>query len=94
MFIRSAINIIEFILAPTQIIIKGPRATLGSEFNMVKYIVHVLKPIVFDSEKSVKQNSIDMAKLDYEQKKEAYEKAYGKKLLYDFDYSDIVGLKN
>lgn len=66
----------------------------NEEFNMVKYIVHVLKPIVFDSEKSVKQNSIDMAKLDYEQKKEAYEKAYGKKLSYDFDYSDIVGLKN
>ena len=35
--ISSAINIIEFILAPTQIIINGPSATFGSEFNIVRY---------------------------------------------------------
>ena len=35
-----------------------------------------------------------MANIDYEQKKEAYEKAYGKRLTYDFTYEDIVGLKN
>lgn len=66
----------------------------NEEFNKVKYNVHVLKPLLPDKEKTVKQNSIDMAKKDYEQKKEAYEKAYGKKLTYDFDYKDIIGLKN
>lgn len=35
--ISKAINIIEFILAPTQIIINGPRATFGREFNIVRY---------------------------------------------------------
>ena len=34
--ISKAIKIIEFILAPTQIIIKGPKATFGSEFSTVK----------------------------------------------------------
>lgn len=66
----------------------------NEEFNKVKYNVHVLKPLFPDKEKTVKQNSIDMAKKDYEQKKEAYEKAYSKKLTYDFDYKDIIGLKN
>ena len=33
--IKSDIKIIEFILAPTQIIIKGPSATLGKLFNIV-----------------------------------------------------------
>jgi len=28
---------IELVLAPTQIIIRGPRATFGREFNIVKY---------------------------------------------------------
>lgn len=66
----------------------------NDEFNKVKYIVHILKPIIFDKNKTIKQNSIDMANIDYEQKKEAYEKAYGKRLTYDFTYEDIVGLKN
>ena len=35
--INKAINTIEFVLAPTQIIINGPRATLGSEFKIVRY---------------------------------------------------------
>ena len=35
-----------------------------------------------------------MANKDYEQKKEAYEKAYNKKLIYDFDISDIAGFRN
>ena len=35
--INKLIKIIENVPAPNQIIIKGPRATLGREFNMVKY---------------------------------------------------------
>ena len=34
--IKRAINIIEFVLAPTQIIIKGPKATFGREFKTVR----------------------------------------------------------
>ena len=33
----KAIKIIELVLAPTQMIINGPKATLGKEFNIVKY---------------------------------------------------------
>ncbi len=35
--INIAINIIDFILAPIQIIISGPRATFGSELITVRY---------------------------------------------------------
>ena len=34
--IIKLMNIIELELAPTQIIIKGPRATFGKEFKIVK----------------------------------------------------------
>lgn len=65
----------------------------NDEFNEVKYVVHVLKPIYPDANKTVKQNSKDMAETDYNQKKECYEKVYHKKLTYDFSYDDIAGLK-
>ena len=65
----------------------------NDEFCKVRYTVHVLKPIYPDKEKSVRTNSIEMAQKDYEQKKEAYEKAYQKKLDYKFSYSDIAGYK-
>ena len=61
------------------------------EFHKVKYILHVLKPIFPDSTKSNHINSIEMAKTDYEQKKEAYEKAYNKPLDYTFTPWDIAG---
>ena len=32
-----------------------------------------------------------MCEQDFNQKKEAYEKAYGKELNYDFEYEDIAG---
>lgn len=63
----------------------------NDEFNQVEYTVHVLKPIYPDKNKSVRENSIIMSETDYRQKSEAYEKAYGKKLTYDFDCSDIAG---
>lgn len=65
----------------------------NEEFKNVKYIIHVLKPIYPNPELSVRQNSIEMAQLDYEQKKEAYEKCYKKKLDYKFSYEDIAGYK-
>lgn len=63
----------------------------NDEFNKVKYIVHVLKPIYPEKGKSVRENSKIMCEADYEQKVKAYEKAYNKKLDYAFDYSDIAG---
>ncbi len=65
----------------------------NDEFNKVNYIVHVLKPIYPDSSISVRENSKRMAEIDYNQKKEAYEKTYHKKLDYTFSKDDIAGLK-
>ena len=66
---------------------------LKEDNGIIKYIVHVLKPIYPNKELSVRQNSINMAKIDYEQKIESYEKAFNKKLDYTFSYKDIAGLK-
>ena len=64
------------------------------EFNKIKYILHVLKPIYPDKEKTAKENSKIMMEKDYRQKIQAYEKAYNTKLDYTFRYDDIAGLKN
>ena len=63
----------------------------NKEFYKSKYVMHVLKPIYPDASKSIRENSIMMMNKDYEQKVEAYEKAYGKKIQYDFAYDDIAG---
>ncbi len=65
----------------------------NEEFKEVEYIVHVLKPIYPDKNKSARENSKLMAEQDYKQKVEAYEKAYKKKLDYTFSYEDIAGYK-
>lgn len=63
----------------------------NEEFFKTKYVVHVLTPIFPDPNLSIYDNSIAMMTKDYEQKKEAYEKAYGKKLEYKFTPDDIAG---
>lgn len=65
-----------------------------AQFHKVKYIMHVLPPIYPDKDKTVRENSIEMCRIDYEQKKNAYEEAYGKKLDYKFEDSDIAGRIN
>lgn len=60
-------------------------------FYKVKYRLHLLGVIHPDSKKGVKENSEAMCEADYKLKKEAYEKAYGKQLTYDFENSDIAG---
>ncbi|WP_334145856.1 lysophospholipid acyltransferase family protein [Muricomes intestini] len=62
-----------------------------SEFYKVEYVMHVLPTIYPDPAKSVRENSIIMCEKDYEQKKAAYESAYGKPLDYKFESSDIAG---
>jgi len=66
----------------------------NSEFNKVKYVLHILPPIYPDANKNVRENSVAMMETDYKQKKEAYERAYNKKLSYDFKIEDIAGWKN
>lgn len=63
----------------------------NDEFYQVKYIVHVLDPIYPDPDLPARENSRLMMQQDYKQKVEAYEKAYGKKLTYEFSYDDIAG---
>ena len=64
----------------------------NSEFYKTEYVLHILNPIYPDKNKTVKENSKDMMEKDYKQKKEAYEKAYGKELTYEFEKDDIAGL--
>lgn len=61
------------------------------EFYKVKYVLHILPPIYPDANKTAKENSVIMMEKDYEQKKEAYERAYNKKLDYEFQPEDIAG---
>lgn len=63
----------------------------NDEFYELNYVVHILKPIWPREELSVRQNSIEMAQKDYDEKVAAYEKAYGKKLDYKFSDWDIAG---
>ncbi|MBR6690601.1 MAG: 1-acyl-sn-glycerol-3-phosphate acyltransferase [Bacilli bacterium] len=73
--------------------IKDTDISDNEEFNQVKYVVHVLKPLLPDNDKSDRQNSIELSRLDYEQKKVSYEEAYKIKLDYKFSYDDIAGWK-
>ena len=61
------------------------------EFYKVKYVLHILPPIYPSPNKTAKENSVIMLKKDYEQKKDAYERAYNKKLDYEFQLDDIAG---
>jgi len=61
------------------------------EFYKVKYVVHALPPIYPEPELTTRENSFRMMEKDYEQKKQAYEEAYGKKLDYAFEDGDIAG---
>ena len=60
-------------------------------FNKTKTILHVLPTIYPNSNLSIRANARKMREIDYKQKKAAYEKAYGKKLNYTFENSDIAG---
>lgn len=65
----------------------------NEKFNKVNHVLHVLKPIYPNPNKSIKENCEFMMETDYNQKKEAYEKAYNKELDYVFEIDeDIAGL--
>lgn len=63
----------------------------NDEFRKTRYVVHVLSAIYPDPALGVRENSIQMMNADYQQKQAAYERAYGKKLVYDFEETDIAG---
>lgn len=61
------------------------------EFRKVKYRVHALGVIYPDKSLSLRENREEMCRKDYELKCAAYERAYGKKLSYEFENDDIAG---
>lgn len=63
----------------------------GAEFAPLRYVLHVLEPILPDATLNCKEDSLRMAEIDYRQKTAAYEKAYGKTLDYAFTQWDIAG---
>lgn len=60
-------------------------------FHKTKYILHVLPVIYPDKSLNQREKSLKMMYTDYQQKKEAYEKCYQKKLDYIFSEWDIAG---
>lgn len=66
----------------------------NEEFNKVKYTININKIIYPEINESTKSDALNMANLDYEAKKKAYENAYNKKLNYSFDKKDIAGWKD
>lgn len=61
------------------------------QFRKVRYTLHILDVLYPNPQKSLRENSIWLCREDYELKKAAYERIYGKPLRYDFEPSDIAG---
>ncbi len=85
----AATHMVPVISCFVEIIDRPQRET--TDFYKTRYILHVLPTIWPDPEKTVKENSRQMMETDYRQKTEAYEKAYGRTLTYDFEPADIAG---
>lgn len=64
------------------------------QFHKVKYRIHILDVLYPNPSLSARENSQNMCEKDYELKKEAYERLYGKKLSYEFESTDIAGWIN
>lgn len=64
---------------------------VSPEFNKVSYSMQILPSIFPDPAKSIRENSLAMMKQDYQQKCQAYERAYKRKLTYQFSQDDIAG---
>ncbi|MCD8125809.1 MAG: 1-acyl-sn-glycerol-3-phosphate acyltransferase [Lachnospiraceae bacterium] len=63
----------------------------NDQFHKTCYVMHILPPVYPDPAQSDRENSEEMMEQDYRQKVAAYEQAYGKKLTYEFDVTDIAG---
>ncbi|MCD8212038.1 MAG: 1-acyl-sn-glycerol-3-phosphate acyltransferase [Oscillospiraceae bacterium] len=71
--------------------IKTRKQKETDEFYKTKYVLHILPLIYPDPDLQVRENSSRMMEIDYKQKKEAYEKAYGRPLTYDYEPGDVAG---
>ncbi len=63
------------------------------ELRRVRYVLHVLGVLYPDPDKTVKENTEQLAAADYALKRSCYEAVYGKELTYTFDSTDIAGWK-
>jgi len=61
------------------------------QFHKVRYVMHILDVLYPDPDKNIRENSMYLCERDYELKKAAYERIYGKCLCYDFEPDDIAG---
>lgn len=64
------------------------------EFKKIRYRIHILDVLKPDPDISVRENSRRLCDADYNLKKSAYERIYGKELNYEFENSDIAGWNN
>ncbi|BDZ31904.1 1-acyl-sn-glycerol-3-phosphate acyltransferase [Lactiplantibacillus sp. WILCCON 0030] len=63
----------------------------NDQFNQIHYTGNVLSPIYPDHSLSVRENSQRMMAIDWQQKKVAYEQAYGEAYTPTWQSQDIVG---
>ncbi len=63
----------------------------NESFYKTKFCIHVLGVLNADPEESVSANAKRLCRADYELKRDAYERIYGKPLTYDFSPDDIAG---
>lgn len=63
----------------------------NESFHKIKYRLHILDILKPDPEKTSRENTSELMEKDKMLKKLAYEKAYGKKLNYNFEENDIAG---
>lgn len=75
----------------TEIQATSKRELFQHNFYKTKKILHILPTIYPNPDFKVRENMQKMAEIDYQQKKDAYEKCYGRKLTNDFSYEDIAG---
>lgn len=75
----------------TEIRATSRREVFHRDFYKTRKILHVLPTIYPNSDLNLSENVNRMWRKDYEQKKAAYEKCYGKKLTDEFSYDDIAG---
>ena len=88
-YVFAARNMVPIISCFVEIRDKDQLET--EQFYQTQYILHILDTIYPDPNKSVSENGRDMCARDYQQKVDAYERCYGKKLDYAFTPWDIAG---
>ena len=76
---------------PCFVEVRGKEGLARPNYLQVSYTLHILEPLYPDPALTERQNSIEMARKDYEQKVATYEEATGRKLDYSFEAGDVAG---